>query len=126
MHLAPLPLSSKEEQNISSNFFTEVDLDHSPDGSFKIVSLWSWGIEDLNWVCAPRNALENEKGKVKVKEEEEEEEEEKEEEKIKRYYMYLTVSPHNYIGTGTQIYYATCTLYECWRGPCISINLLFK
>ena len=32
-------------------------LDHSPNGSFKVVSLWFWGIEDLNWVCAPRNTL---------------------------------------------------------------------
>ena len=61
--LFPCLLSSKEEQHISSNFFTEVDLDHSPDGSFKIVSLWFWGIEDLNWVCAPRNALVEEEEK---------------------------------------------------------------
>ena len=82
--MLPCLLSSKEEQNISSNFFTEVDLDHSPDGSFKIVPLWFWGIEDLNWVCAPRNTLE----------EEEEKEEEEEEEEVKRHCMYLTVSSH--------------------------------
>ena len=54
-----------------------MDLDHSPNGSFKVVSLWLWGREDLNWVCAPRNTLGG--GKERREEVEEGEREEKEE-----------------------------------------------
>ena len=35
-----------------------MNLDHSSDGSLKIVPLWLRGIEDLNWMCTTRYTLE--------------------------------------------------------------------
>ena len=95
-----------------------MDLDHSPNGSFKVVSLWLWGIEDLNWVCAPKNTLGEgggegeEEREGKEEEEEEEEEKGKEEEEEKKedhigFYCSLCSTPRGILDQ------STCTVESC-------------
>jgi len=41
-----------------------MNLDHSSDGSLKIVPLWLRGIEDLNWMCTTRDTQQGSVTKV--------------------------------------------------------------
>ena len=50
-------LSSEKDKYVSLYLLTDVDLDHCPDGGFKVVSFRLWCVEDLNRMGPPRNTL---------------------------------------------------------------------
>ena len=50
-------LSSEKDKNVPLHFFTDMDLNDCPNGSFEVIPLWLWRVEDLNRVGTTRDTL---------------------------------------------------------------------
>lgn len=48
-------LACEEQQDISSNFFTHVNLNYSSNGSFKVVPFWLWCVENFDRMGSTRH-----------------------------------------------------------------------